>query len=194
MLTTTSNLKDQMTKLVAYLAALENNSETEGGLKGDDAIVLLNSLIGEARQITGFNGYRILWCPAHQCPANQGDCDCQFRGQCLTCGTMCDDEGICPACAALERAKEELREAEALDERSNTSIILKHSALLQAQRLRDAALKAPVDNCRNCGKPLTLGDMVNGVGCVDEGDGPEAGAVFVYCSSQCRKAHSREVD
>jgi hypothetical protein len=90
----------------------------------------------------------------------------EAAGQCLTCGTQCSDEGICPLCAALELAE---------DADDHTS----------AQKALDAA----IESCRKCGTPLKLRDVVAGNACTDSGDGPEQGKVFVYCSEHCRKTH-----
>ena len=109
-------------------------------------------------------------------------------GPCLTCGTQCDDEGICPACAALEAAQEQLRQA-------TPGVIPsawrpeERKAIARAKAAIKCALAEGIDSCRNCGKPLNLGDMVSGKACLDEGEGPEEGNVFVYCSTRCRDKH-----
>jgi|SRR5579862_4328908 len=87
-------------------------------------------------------------------------------GECLTCGTQCDDEGICPLCARYELAED-------ADD---------HAACQKA-------LDAAIESCRKCGVALTLRDVVAGNACTDSGDGSEAGKVFVYCSEHCRETH-----
>lgn len=91
-------------------------------------------------------------------------------GECLTCGTQCDQEGICPLCAALERAQEDAREG------------VPGVAV-------DTILAAGIESCRKCGAALTLRDVVEGDACTDQGEGEEAGNVFVYCSAHCRETH-----
>jgi hypothetical protein len=119
--------------------------------------------------------------------------DCERPGECLTCGTQCDEEGICPLCAALERAQEQVREAteaafRAAELRGRVPAD-KQKALRAARAALNKAMAAPVESCRKCGKALTLHDVTHGGGCTDEGDGEEKGRVFVYCSEHCRETH-----
>lgn len=87
-------------------------------------------------------------------------------GGCLTCGTQCDQDGICPLCDAYEKADDRL-DYEACG------------------RLLDT----PIESCRKCGALLLLRDAIAGNACTDAGEGPEAGKVFVYCGEDCRASH-----
>jgi len=106
------------------------------------------------------------------------DWQADVPGPCMTCGTQCDDEGICPVCAALERAVEAAREAEAFG-----------TGKAAAERALSKARRAPVTSCRKCGAAIVLRDILCGAACVDFGEGPEAGKVFVYCSHHCMETH-----
>ena len=101
-------------------------------------------------------------------------------GQCLTCATQCSDEGICPKCAALETAQEAWHAADCAKD---------GAAMGEAQAAIDAALNAYIGGCAKCGTPLTLRDTVQGNGCTDDGEGPEAGRVFLYCTLTCLETH-----
>jgi hypothetical protein len=109
-------------------------------------------------------------------------------GECLTCGTQCDDEGICPICAALEAAQEELRQA-------TPGVIPsawrseERERIAKAYEAIAAALNARIESCRKCGKALALRDVVEGDARTDQGEGEEVGNVFVYCSEDCRETH-----
>lgn len=104
-------------------------------------------------------------------------------GQCLTCGTQCGDEGICPACSRLEAADGLIATASRLNDP------FKEDAMLAGLRLRSEALAAVLGGCAKCGMGIALGHIHNGFACVDQGEGPEAGKVFAYCSTRCREAH-----
>jgi hypothetical protein len=113
-------------------------------------------------------------------------------GPCLTCGTQCDSEGICPLCAVLEVTEEHVREATAVSVQAGLRGKVPaqvQKALRDAYAARDKAKAQPVDSCRKCGAMLTLGDIVDGAACVDEGEDEEEGNVFVYCSEHCRETH-----
>jgi hypothetical protein len=104
-------------------------------------------------------------------------CECELPCECCTCGTQCDQEGICLVCAALERAEERWR------------VAVTAAEARAAKRAIREAKAVPIDSCRKCGAPLTLGDVVDGRACTDAGEGEEEGRVFVYCSEHCRETH-----
>lgn len=109
-------------------------------------------------------------------------------GDCLTCHTQCDQDGICPICAELEAAEELLRHATpgvipaAWRPEERTAIARAEAAIRQA-------LDASIGGCNKCGTPLTLRDVKKGAACTDQGEGQEAGRVFLYCSERCRETH-----
>jgi hypothetical protein len=177
--------------LAEQIARMQTESETKDGFTREDAIATLNDLIASAREVTGVNPmHPQVYCPL--CDSGIEDCDCEPAGECLTCGTQCDDEGICPLCAALERAQERVREAtEAAVTAGLRGAVpkAKQKALRDAYAAHAQALSAGIDGCRKCGTPLTLRDVVEGDACVDEGEDDEAGNVFVYCSEHCRETH-----
>jgi len=164
--------------LAEQIARMTNEKETRGGFTWEDACATLNGLIESAREITGINpGHTEVYCV--ECGEDIENCDCEREGagECLTCGTQCDDEGICPNCASVEWAQEERRTAQGAE------------AIAAAEREMAAVLSRPLDSCRKCGQSIQLRDIVQGTACTDAGEGEEAGRVFVYCSHTCRETH-----
>ena len=104
---------------------------------------------------------------------------------CLTCGTQCDAEGICPVCSAVEEAEEAVRAA-TLGVIPSTYRPEERKALDDAYAALAEANAAWLDSCRKCGAPIARGDL-DREACVDEGEGPEW-KVFVYCSRRCMEA------
>jgi hypothetical protein len=171
----------------AQIARMTTGGEKRYGMASEDAIDTVNSLIAEARKLTGIEpGYPQVWCEL--CDTSLDRCDCEAPGRCLTCGTQCDDEGICPVCAALEQAEEAVREA-TLGVIPSAYRPEERQTLAKARAAREKAKDASIDACRKCGEALTLRDITDGSACVDQGEGEEAGRVFVYCSSDCMEAH-----
>jgi hypothetical protein len=173
------------------VARLHTERETRGGFTQEDACQTINGLIKDARKTTGIEpGYDDVYCVT--CGEDMANCDCEKPGPCLTCGTRCDDEGICPVCVGLEHAEELVREAtaEAVKAGLRGKVpAATQAALRKAYAARTKALEAEVTSCRKCGAPLNLGDLVSGEACVDFGEGAEAGNVFIYCSHRCMENH-----
>jgi hypothetical protein len=188
-MTKTKVIKPTRAALLSFaemVARMTNESEIKNGFTMEDAFATVNQLIREAREITGINPmYPEIYCMTCDCDIE--DCDCERPGECLTCGTQCDEDGICPVCARLERAQEKVREAEVVAGMAGEDPVTARRGLRRAKAAVRAALAAEIESCRKCGGGLTLADMLKGDACTDEGE--EEGNVFVYCSESCRETH-----